>query len=226
MRPYPVRLPESLIDELDDEATDRGLGTAEYIRRILRQRDTTQPHTNDYTQRIAATEQRLDDLEARLSALLADKHRHADEAATQAARHDDLPSAKQKPAQRSLSGSERYPDAGGASSVDVSADSLRAEAEEAAAAVSIKGRSETLVEARREALLWAWEYLREHQRAQSSEIANAVFDEFDDLGYSAQDKYRGRGVWQGYLREALRELPRVDGPDPRGRTWEFVDNGD
>lgn len=225
MQPYPVRLPESLIDDLDDEADERDLGTAEYIRQILRQRDTTQEHTQEYTQRIEDHEQRLDDVEARLSALEAEDHDHGGAPETGSTPDDQLPSSEQESPQRAVSASQHTPDAEWSPSVDASADSLRAEAEQAAEAVSIKGHSADLVSTRREALLWTWEYLRDRGSAQSSEIADATFHAFDDLGYSAQEQYDGRGLWQGYLRDALRELPHVHGPPPKGRTWEFVEDG-
>lgn len=230
MQPYPVRLPESLIDDLDDEADERDLGTAEYIRKILRQRHTTQGNTQElteeYTQRIEDHEQRLEDVEARLSTLEAEDDRHDDASDSADTQDDESPSVEPDALRQPSSASQHTPDAGGSPSIDESTDSLRAEAEEAAQAVDIPGRSAETRTARQDALLFAWEYLREHERAQSSEIANATFDAFEgEVGYSAQEKYRGRGLWQGYLREALRELPGVDGPGERGRTWEFVEDG-
>jgi len=229
MRPYPVRLPDSLIDDLDEEADERDLGTAEYIRNILRRRDSTQKDTQDHTQpntqeytdrldehdeRIHALQTRVRDLEERVAAA---EQAESDE-------RDQRDGQTEESPQRSVSGAERRADAGGSSSVDESTDSVRAKAEKAVEAADIAG-SGNVQRNRREALLWAWDYLRQEGKAQSSQIANATYGAFwdDDLGYGVQTRYPGRGLWQGYLREELAKLPNVDDPPQRGRTWEFVD---
>lgn len=64
MKPRPVRMPEQLWEDLQTEAEEQGLGTAEYVRKILRQRADTQANTQADTQgRLGELEQRLADLE-------------------------------------------------------------------------------------------------------------------------------------------------------------------
>lgn len=73
MKPRPVRMPDELWESLQAEAEERGLGTAEYVRDLLRRRDAilqadtqadTQANTQPNTQaRLDAIEQRLADLE-------------------------------------------------------------------------------------------------------------------------------------------------------------------
>jgi len=50
MKPRPIRMPDSLWDDLADEADDRGLSTAEYVRNLLRNRNRIQADTQPDTQ--------------------------------------------------------------------------------------------------------------------------------------------------------------------------------
>ncbi len=104
-------------------------------------------------------------------------------------------------------------------------DDLRERAEAALDELDVPGRDAATERKRRQAVMWAWDYLREHGDATSSEIANATFGYFwdTDLGYSLHSRYPGYGLWDGYLRDTLDELPGVEGPPPRGNEWEFVD---
>ena len=68
MKPYPVRLPEGLIADLETEADERDLSTAEYVRKILRGRHSTQEYTEHSTQEYTLSD-RLDELEERLAEL-------------------------------------------------------------------------------------------------------------------------------------------------------------
>jgi len=104
-------------------------------------------------------------------------------------------------------------------------DDLRARAEATLDELAVPGRDASVERNRREAILWAWDYLRRHGDATSSEIANATFGYFwdCDLGYSVSARYPGYQLWDSVVRDALRELPGVDGPAERGNEWAFVD---
>jgi len=223
-----IRLPEGLDDDLEVEADERDMTVSEYIRDILRRRDEL--GDDDRVDELAQT---VADLEARVSELEAEQPRHAHASASDDVPDDQRDASAQESLSAPSSASQHTPDAGGSgwepsqrAGGDESGDSLRAEAVQAAQAVDIPGRNTESKDARREALLWAWEFIRARGSEQSSVIADQTFDAFDedDLGYSAQEEFRGRGLWQGYLRDALRELPCVEGPPPKGRTWEFVDD--
>lgn len=62
MKPRPIRMPDALWEELQAEAEDAGLGTAEYVRQILRRRHDTQSNTESDT-----VADRLNDQEARVA---------------------------------------------------------------------------------------------------------------------------------------------------------------
>lgn len=61
MKPRPIRMPDSLWDELGEEAEERGLSTAEYVRKVLRNRQADTPNTQPDTQALA---ERVEELEA------------------------------------------------------------------------------------------------------------------------------------------------------------------
>lgn len=71
MKPRPIRMPDSLWDELTEEADEQNLGTAEYVRQILRRRDAnTQPNTQADTQAdTTALEERVAKVERELERL-------------------------------------------------------------------------------------------------------------------------------------------------------------
>lgn len=65
MKPRPIRMPDSLWNDLEAEAEDRGLGTAEYVRTLLRNREEyTLPDTQEETLR-----KRLNELEQKVAEL-------------------------------------------------------------------------------------------------------------------------------------------------------------
>ena len=64
MKPRPIRIPDSLWSSLKDEAAERDLSTAAYVRRILRNRPDTQPDTDAVVDRLDELERRVDALEA------------------------------------------------------------------------------------------------------------------------------------------------------------------
>lgn len=92
--------------------------------------------------------------------------------------------------------------------------------------LTITGRGAATKRVRREATVWAWNYLREHGTRRSSEIANATFGAYwgrDHLGYSTSGAgpYAAYGVWDSYLRDVLKQLPGVEAPPERGSRWRF-----
>jgi len=104
-------------------------------------------------------------------------------------------------------------------------DDLRQRAEAALDELDVPGRDPATERNRREAILWAWEFLRRRGEATSSEIANATFGYFwdVDLGYSVSSRYPGYGLWDNCVREALAALPGVDAPPEKGNEWAFVE---
>lgn len=76
MKVTTVRIPESLYEDLTDEAEERDLSVSEYIRDVLRAREHTEGHTlgdTDLAERVAELEaaddergRRLGELEERL----------------------------------------------------------------------------------------------------------------------------------------------------------------
>jgi predicted transcriptional regulator len=77
MKPVTIRLDEDLVDALDAEADDRDVNRTEYVRNILRNRETVRDNTRDNTSdntsantsEYATLEERLADLEARVEEL-------------------------------------------------------------------------------------------------------------------------------------------------------------
>jgi len=179
--------------------------------------------------RVDELAQTVADLEARVSELEAEQPRHAHASASDDAPDDQCDASAQESLSAPSSASQHTPDAGGSGEAErgvaVTADSVRAQAEQRIDDMDIPG-SGAVQRNRRDALLWAWDYLRQEEKAQSSQIANATYGAFwdRDLDYGVQSQYPGRGLWQLCLRDRLRELPGVDAPPSRGRTWEFVDD--
>jgi metal-responsive CopG/Arc/MetJ family transcriptional regulator len=58
-----LRLPESLLAELDDEADEHGVSRSEHVREVLR----TRRDTERLQDRLAAREERIEELEEQLS---------------------------------------------------------------------------------------------------------------------------------------------------------------
>lgn len=90
--------------------------------------------------------------------------------------------------------------------------------------VDVPGRKAAVEQTRREAIRFAWEFLADRGRAESSELANATFGKFfddDHLGYSTSSRYPGYQMWDGTVRDALKQLPGVEPPAERGSTWRF-----
>lgn len=106
-------------------------------------------------------------------------------------------------------------------------DDLRERAEAALDDLHVKGRDPAVERTRREAVMWAWDYLREREHARSSEIANATFGKFwsDKIGYSTSSRYPGYGLWDNCVRDLLSELPGVDAPAEKDNKWRFVEEG-
>ncbi len=229
-----IRLPDSLDEEIQAEAQAEGKNVSEYIRDVLRQRhqlDSDDDRLDDLEQRVETLEESAAHRADRLAALEARDGPHDGADDTADGPEDADPSQPTDSLSAPAAASQRTPDAGGSGHVErgvvVKAGSLRSEAQEAAKQANVKATGQ-LARERREALLWAWDYLRQHDKVVASELANATFGAFwdTDLDYDVQkNQYAGRGMWQGYLREALKELPSVDPPKAHGRFWEFEEEG-
>jgi len=190
-----------------------------------------QTHLDELEERMETLEESARHREERLSALESRDVSHDSGRETGAQADDESPTPPPDAHSAAHSASQVTPDAGespeeerGRAGVAVKVDSLRAKAEEAAQDAEVPGRSAGVERVRREALLWAWDYLREHEHCRSSEIANATFGAFWDearLSYSVSPRYPGYGMWDGYLRDALAELPGVEAPGRRGKDWFF-----
>lgn len=66
MDPHTIRMPEDLLDELAEEADERGVSRAKYIRSLLRQRteyDELQRENERLRNQLAATNSRQDDVD-------------------------------------------------------------------------------------------------------------------------------------------------------------------
>jgi len=80
--------------------------------------------------------------------------------------------------------------------------------------VDLPGTGNTL-EARQDALLAAYEYLREHPTAKKGDFLKDVFPS-NAAGYETADG------WWNAIQPALKELPGVDPPSERGHIWHFL----
>lgn len=85
---------------------------------------------------------------------------------------------------------------------------------ELASDVELPGTGKTL-EARREALAAAYEYLREHPEAKKSDFLKDIYPDHPAEFQTAEG-------WWNALQPALAELPGVDPPKERGHIWHFL----
>ena len=89
-------------------------------------------------------------------------------------------------------------------------DDVRAAVESA----ELPGSGETL-EARREALLAAYEYLAENPNASRSDFLDSVYPDHP-AGFETADG------WWNAIQPELKRLPGVDPPEERGHLWQFL----
>lgn len=80
--------------------------------------------------------------------------------------------------------------------------------------IDLPGTGKTL-EARRDALLAAYEYLQEHPEAKKSDFLQDVFPE-------NPAEYETAEGWWNAIQPALAQLPGVDPPEERGHIWHFL----
>lgn len=80
--------------------------------------------------------------------------------------------------------------------------------------VDLPGTGKTL-EARKDALLAAYEYLQEHPEAKKSDFLQDVFPE-------NPAEYETAEGWWNAMQPALAELPGVKSPEERGHIWHFL----
>lgn len=97
------------------------------------------------------------------------------------------------------------------------ADRLDDEAAAALSALDLPGSGRTRAR-RRAAVGLLYQRLASYGRATKAELLNGV--DPATLGYASADTF-----WSGTARDALRELPGVDPPDPGGATWRYTPPG-
>jgi hypothetical protein len=88
------------------------------------------------------------------------------------------------------------------------------EAERAIRAADLPGSGRTL-DARREALAAAYEYLTSHPSATKSDFLDDVYPKYPA-------KFETPEGWWNAIQPALKELPAVDPPEERGHLWKFL----
>jgi len=93
-------------------------------------------------------------------------------------------------------------------------DDPSSEAERAIREADLPGSGRTL-EARREALAAAYEYLTSHPSATKSDFLDEVYP-----AYPAD--FETADGWWNAIQPALKELPAVDPPEERGHLWQFL----
>lgn len=103
-----------------------------------------------------------------------------------------------------------------------SEDTLRAAMEARLDEIHIKGRASAVEATRREALIYAWERLREEGEMRPRDLADDVLGKFfddPDLNYSTTpNNHPGYQLLDNFLRETLLQLPGVHST---GRVWQF-----
>lgn len=150
--------------------------------------------------------------------------------------HDDGPSVVPRP--EGESGASRGSESGGGSEAPAESEeratdaaesrSLHEEMEAVLDDLDVPGRRSEVEYQRRQAIKWAWDYIREADGTVTTrEVANSVFGEFfeERIGYSTNKRYAGYGLWDGCVRDALQQLPGVVPPGPRGSQWRFDEDG-
>jgi hypothetical protein len=80
--------------------------------------------------------------------------------------------------------------------------------------VDLPGTGKTL-EARRDALVAAYEYIRAHPEAKKSDFLKEVFPDHP-AGFETAEG------WWNAIQPALADLPGVDPPEERGHIWHFL----
>ena len=101
-------------------------------------------------------------------------------------------------------------------------DELQRRMESQVASMDIKGRPTAVKRARRDALIYAWDRLREEGEMQPKRLADDVIGQFfdnPDLNYSVSASgHPGYQLLDNFLREAMLDLPGVHST---GRVWQF-----
>ncbi len=97
---------------------------------------------------------------------------------------------------------------------DTRTDGLPAEVEQAIQRAELPGSGRTL-DARREALAAAYEYLTSHPSATKSDFLDDVYPKYPA-------KFETPEGWWNAIQPALKELPAVDPPEERGHLWQFL----
>ena len=93
-------------------------------------------------------------------------------------------------------------------------DAVGSEIEQLVTEVDLPGTGKTLA-SRQEALLAAYEYLRDHPEAKKSDFLQDVFPE-------NPAEYETAEGWWNAIQPALADLPGVNPPEERGHIWHFM----
>jgi hypothetical protein len=80
--------------------------------------------------------------------------------------------------------------------------------------IDLPGTGKTL-EARRQALVAAYEFLQDHPEAKKSDFQQEVFPD-------NPAEYETAEGWWNTIQPALAQLPGVDPPEERGHIWHFI----
>lgn len=206
-----IRVDPNTVEALDEEYSQYGYSNrAEYIRAILDDRERIRENTEENT-----LEERVDDLEARVAELEQRETPTVDGDQEDVGEPDPVDVGEPDPV-----------DVDDRDRVDHSEDPLRERMRDALADVDVPGRKAAVEKTRRDAVMYAWERLREQGTAETQELANATFGAFwddDDLGYSVSSRYPGYQLWDSAVRDALKQLPGVEAPGRRGNEYRFVE---
>jgi hypothetical protein len=106
------------------------------------------------------------------------------------------------------------------------ADEIRERMKEQLAELEVPGRPAAVERTRREAVVFAWDRLREVGEVQPSRLADDVMGKYfedDDLGYSVSKEHPGYQLLDNVLRDTVRGLPGVHST---GRVWQFREEDD
>jgi len=235
------RLDEDLLAEIDREADALGFSNrSDYLRFLLRNRPTRGDNTSEYDRLQPVMDERdaesgedvLDAILERLERLEERLDERPARARSSAPVQEDGPSAAPEPdgesapsaASQRGGGAERSAGRDSDGTDGAESRSLREEMEAALDGLDVPGRRPEVEYKRREAIKWAWEFIRDADGTVTTrEVANSVFAEFfeERIGYSTNARYAGYGLWDGCVRDALKELPGVVPPGPRGSHWRF-----
>lgn len=117
--------------------------------------------------------------------------------------------------------SEPSPERDGPSRPQTQSVDIRERMKDRLTELDVPGRPAAVERTRREAIVFAWDRLRELGEVQPSRLADDVMGKYfddDNLGYSVSSQHPGYQLLDNVLRDTVRELPGVHST---GRVWQF-----